>query len=97
MPWVIQRMINGRKYRFALELGKYWGQTAPTPKINTIMSRRTRVSQSNHSRLVALCCLVIPMSDALKSQTPPHASLLCKMADEGEFLPRHPPIEQPLG
>src|ERR1700741_2535066 len=39
------------------EAGTYCGQTTPTPRINAIISRRTRVNHSSHSRRLNVCSM----------------------------------------
>ena len=54
---VIHRMMIGRKKRVLPVGGEYCGQTTPTARISAIMSSRTLVSHSNHSRRVNVCSM----------------------------------------
>ncbi len=57
---MIQKIISGRKKRLVLKPGIYCGQTTPMVRMSVIVSRRTRVNQSSHSRVAKLLSIAGP-------------------------------------
>src|SRR4029077_19359073 len=56
MLMVIHKITIGRKKRGEAPEGTY-GQATPTARISPIISSRTRVSHSNHSRRLNVCSM----------------------------------------
>ncbi len=86
---VIHRMTIGRNNRGAPVEGMYCGQTTPTPRISAIISRRTFVSHSSHSRRLSVCT----MSDAARGLARPSTTYLKEKTEERRISNR-PPISR---
>src|ERR1700722_1262011 len=85
MPSVIQKMIRGRKKRLPGEAGTYFGHTTPTARMSVIISRRTRVSHSSHSFMLALCCIFRPRPASPRAQykrEKSRAAIFCSPASD---------------